>query len=98
METLPVIVPGALFSMEIDIPIIKRNIIRKVLYSHKELPRYQHALEILFCAVNGYEPINGYISDIEDAGYRELYTKILEKVNELRAGLPSTNNTSNTCE
>ena len=54
METLPVIVPGALFSMKIDIPIIKRNIIREVLYSHKELPRYQHALEILFCAVNGY--------------------------------------------
>ena len=80
METLPVIVPGALFSMKIDIP------------------RYQHALEILFCAVNGYEPIDGYISDIEDAGYRELYTKILKKVNELRAGLPSTNNTSNTCE
>ena len=51
METLPVIVPGALFSMKIDIPIIKRNIIREVLYSHKELPRYQHALEILFCAV-----------------------------------------------
>lgn len=50
------------------------------------------------CAVNGYEPIDGYISDIEDAGYRELYTKILKKVNELRAGLPSTNNTSNTCE
>ena len=62
METLPVIVPGALFSMKIDIP------------------------------------IDGYISDIEDAGYRELYTKILKKVNELRAGLPSTNNTSNTCE
>ena len=41
METLPVIVPGALFSMKIDIPIIKRNIIREVLYSHKELPRYQ---------------------------------------------------------
>lgn len=38
------------------------------------------------------------VSDIEDAGYRELYTKILKKVNELRAGLPSTNNTSNTCE
>lgn len=86
--------PGVLFSMKIDIPIIKRNIIHEVLYSHKELPRYQHALEILFCAVNGYEPINGYISDIEDAGYRELYTKILEKVNELRAGFPSANNTS----
>lgn len=94
METLPVIVPGALFSMKIDIPIIKRNIIREVLYSHKELPRYQHALEILFCAVNGYEPIDRYISDIEDAGYRELYAKILEKVKELRAGLPSANNTS----
>lgn len=98
METLPVIVPGALFSNENRYSYYKRNIIRKVLYSHKELPRYQHALEILFCAVNGYEPINGYISGIEDAGYRELYTKILEKVNELRAGLPSTNNTSNTCE
>ena len=84
--------------MKIDIPIIKRNIIRKVLYSHKELPWYQHALEILFCAVNGYEPINGYISGIEDAGYRELYTKILEKVNELRVGLPSANNTNNTSE
>ena len=94
METLPVIVPGALFSMKIDIPIIKRNIIREVLYSHKELPRYQRALESLFCAVNGYEPIDGYISDIEDAGYRELYAKILEKVKELRAGLPSANNTS----
>lgn len=98
MKTLPVIGPGALFSMKIDIPIIKRNIIREVLYSHKELPRYQHALEILFCAVNGYEPINGYISGIEDAGYRELYTKILEKVNKLRADLPSANNTSNTSE
>lgn len=94
MEMLPVIVPGALFSMKIDIPIIKRNIIREVLYSHKELPRYQRALEILFCAVNGYEPIDGYISDIEVAGYRELYAKILEKVKELRAGLPSANNTS----
>lgn len=98
MKTLPVIGPGALFSMKIDIPIIKRNIIREVLYSHKELPRYQHALEILFCAVNGYEPINGYISGIEDAGYRELYTKILEKVNKLRADLPNANNTSNTSE
>lgn len=98
MKTLPVIGPGALFSMEIDIPIIKRNIIREVLDSHKELPRYQHALEILFCAVNGYKPINGYISGIEDAGYRELYTKILEKVNELKAGLPSANNTNNTSE
>lgn len=94
METLPVIVPGALFSMKIDIPIIRSNIIRELLYSHKELPRYQHALEILFCVVNGYEPIDGYISGIEDVGYRELYTKILEKVKELRAGLPSANNTS----
>ena len=94
MEMLPAQSPGALFSMKIDIPIIKRNIIREVLYSHKELPRYQRALEILFCAVNGYEPIDGYISDIEDAGYRELYAKILEKVKELRAGLPSANNTS----
>lgn len=89
-------VSGALFSMKIDIPIIRRNIIREVLYSHKELPRYKHALEILFCIVNGYDPIDGYISDIEDVGYQELYTKILEKVNELRAGLPSANNTSNT--
>lgn len=87
METLPVIVPGALFSMKIDIPIIKRNIIREVLYSHKELPRYQHALEILFCAVNGYEPIDGYISDIEDAGYRELYTKIYEELAKKRQNL-----------
>ena len=88
------IVPGALFSMKIGIPIIRRNFIRKVLYSHKELPRYKHALEILFCAVNGYKPIDGYISGIEDVGYRELYTKILEKVKELRASLPSANNTS----
>ena len=88
------IVPGALFSMKIGIPIIRRNFIRKVLYSHKELPRYKHALEILFCAVNGYEPIDGYISGIEDVGYRELYTKILKKVKELRAGFPSANNTS----
>ena len=91
---LLVIVPGALFSMKIGIPIIRRNFIRKVLYSHKELPRYKHALEILFCAVNGYKPIDGYISGIEDVGYRELYTKILEKVKELRASLPSANNTS----
>ena len=94
METLPVIVLGALFRMKIGIPIIRRKFIRKVLYSHKELPLYKHALEILFCAVNGYKPIDGYISGIEDVGYRELYTKILEKVKELRASLPSANNTS----
>ena len=73
------IVPGALFSMKIGIPIIRRNFIRKVLYSHKELPRYKHALEILFCAVNGYKPIDGYISGIEDVGYRELYTQNIGK-------------------
>lgn len=80
METLPVIVPGALFSMKIGIPIIRRNFIRKVLYSHKELPRYKHALEILFCAVNGYKPIDGYISGIEDVGYRELYNPLAELI------------------
>ena len=95
METLPVIVPGALFHRaKLVYNMGKRNIIHKVLYSHKELPRYQHALEILFCVVNGYEPIDGYISGIEDVGYRELYTKILKKVKELRAGFPSANNTS----
>nr|DAG12383.1 MAG TPA: hypothetical protein [Caudoviricetes sp.] len=31
METLPVIAPGALFSMKIGIPIIRRNIIREVI-------------------------------------------------------------------
>ena len=96
METLPVIVPGALFSNENRYSYYKKKYHPQGSLFAQGLPRYQHPLEILFCAVNGYEPINGYISGIEDAGYRELYTKILEKVNELRVGLPSANNTNNT--
>lgn len=92
------IVPGALLSMKIEVYIRKKNIIREILHSYKELPRYKCALEELFCAVNGYEPCDGYISNIEDPGYRELYTRILEKINELRASLPQAEDGGNTGE
>lgn len=95
METLPVIVPGALFSNENRYSYYKKK------YHPQGSLFAQGTSTVSACTRNpiyGYEPINGYISGIEDAGYRELYTKILEKVNELRVGLPSANNTNNTSE
>lgn len=84
--------------MRIKVPITRRNIISEVLHSHKELPRYKHALEVLFCVVNGYEPIDGYAVDIEDLGYQELYTKTLKKIEELKASLPKPKDSGDTSE
>ena len=84
--------------MKIEVYIRKKNIIREILHSYKELPRYKQALEELFCAVYGYEPRDGYISNIEDHGYQELYTKTLKKIKELRASLPKSKDSGNTSE
>lgn len=67
----------------------RKNIIHEVLHSYKELPRYKQALEVLFCIANGWEPVDGCASNIEDLGYRELYMKTLNKINELRTNFPN---------
>lgn len=74
--------------MKIEVYIKRKNIIREVLRSYKEMPRYKRALESLFCAINGWTPCDGDVCNIEDSGYRELYTKTLEKIKELRTSFP----------
>ncbi|MCM0276794.1 hypothetical protein J8L08_14260 [Bacteroides fragilis] len=82
--------------MKIEVYIRKKSIIREVLH---ELPQYKRALEELFCAANGWEACSGYISNIEDPGYQELYISILNRIKELRANFPDdTKDSSNTGE
>jgi hypothetical protein len=90
--------------MEIEIKVKRRNILREVFESYRDLPHYKQSLAEIYCAASGIAiPNKCDIPDINDSWlFREILKeieKLKSRINELEQGnYQSNNGNDNACD